>query len=215
MYQPAHHREDRLDVQHTLIRAHPLATLITLGAQGLVANPVPFMLDAEVAPHGLLRAHIARANGQWQDYDASVDALVIFQGPQAYVTPSFYATKHETGEVVPTWNYVTVHAYGPMRVIDDKAWLAAQVQALTSHKESDRPLPWAVSDAPERYIDKMLAAIIGIEIPIRRIEGKWKISQNRVEADRAGVAAGLAQSAATEDQHMAALVAAFDPKSRS
>ncbi|MGE0211913.1 MAG: FMN-binding negative transcriptional regulator [Parvibaculaceae bacterium] len=206
MYQPQHHREDRLDVQHALIRAHPLGTLVTLGSGGLFATQVPMILDAGEGPHGTLHAHIARANPQWKDFDPSVEALVIFQGPERYITPSWYATKATTGKVVPTWNYATVHAYGLLRIIEDRAWLAAQIQALTQAHESQRPAPWSVTDAPEPFIEAQLRGIVGFEIPISRIEGKWKVSQNRPEADRQGVIAGLSASDDTEALEMADLV---------
>jgi transcriptional regulator len=207
VYQPAHHREERLEVQHALIRAHPLGTLITLGADGLMANPVPFVLDESIGPRGLLRAHIARANPQWRDHDPSVAALVIFQGPQAYVTPSWYKTKEESGKVVPTWNYVTVHAYGRMAVIEDRAWILAQINALTEAMEKDRANPWSVADAPASFIETLLEQIVGLEIPIDRIEGKWKLSQNRPQADRDGVTAGLLASADPDHQALGKLMA--------
>ncbi len=212
MYQPAHHREERLDVQHALIRAHPLGTLITLGAEGLIANPVPFVLDDLIGPRGLLRAHIARANPQWRDHDPSVAALVIFQGPQAYVTPSWYKTKEESGKVVPTWNYATVHAYGRMAVIEDRAWLLAQINALTAAMEKNRANPWSPADAPAPFVEALLGQIVGLEIPIDRIEGKWKLSQNRPQADRDGVTAGLLASTDPADQAVGKLMAAPDLK---
>lgn len=210
MYQPAHHREESLGVQHELIHANPLGTLITLSAEGLNANPVPFLLDETVRPCGLLRAHVARANPQWRDYDPSVAALVIFQGPQAYISPSWYKTKTETGKVVPTWNYVTVQAYGRMTIIEDRAWLLRQVTALTDHMERGRAHPWSVADAPAPFIEAMLDQIVGIEIPIERIEGKWKLSQNRPQADRDGVAAGLSASPDGAQRAVAKLIAELD-----
>jgi transcriptional regulator len=215
MYQPAPHREERLEVQHALIRAHPLGTLITVGAGGLIANPVPFILNATASPMGLLQAHIARANPQWRDHDPSIAALVIFQGPQAYVTPSWYKTKEETGKVVPTWNYVTVHAYGHMTVNEDRAWLLSQITALTNAMEKSRARPWSVTDAPASFVEALLEQIVGIEIPITRIEGKWKLSQNRPQADYDGVVAGLSASAAAErsdHEAMAKLMSAPDSK---
>lgn len=211
MYQPPHHREDRLEVQHALIRAHPLGTLVTLGPGGLVANAIPFLLDASRGERGVLQGHLARANGQWRDFDPAVEALVIFQGAQSYVTPSWYATKRETGKVVPTWNYAVVQARGPIGIIEDRDWLAAHVAALTARHEMSRPQPWSVADAPPAFLESQLKGIVGLEIPIARIEGKWKVSQNRPERDRAGVAEGLLASASQDDRAMGALVAERDP----
>jgi transcriptional regulator len=191
MYQPPHFREDRLDVQHALIRAQSLGLLITAGPGGLQANHVPFLIDADGSEHGTLRAHLARANPQLGELAAVAECLVVFQGPQQYISPSLYPTKREHGKVVPTWNYITVHAWGRPQVIEDAAWLRRQVDDLTSHKEGSRPAPWSVSDAPEPYVAAQLKGIAGIEIPIARIEGKWKVSQNRPASDRAGVVAGL------------------------
>jgi transcriptional regulator len=190
MYQPPAFREDRPEVLHALMRAHPLGLLVTIAANGLVANAIPFVLDT-TSERGTLKGHLARANPQWRDFDASHEALVIFQGPQRYITPSWYATKRETGKVVPTWNYATVHAYGPLVVRDDRDWLAQQIRELTAMQETPRDAPWAVSDAPADFIASQIKGIVGLEIPISRIEGKWKVSQNRPEADREGVIAGL------------------------
>jgi len=208
MYQPPHFREDRLDVQHALVRANPLGILITLGADGLVANHIPFVLDADATPLGTLRCHVARANGQWSDLDPSLDALVVFQGADRYVTPSWYATKHETGKVVPTWNYAVVHAYGRARAMDDPAWVARQIAQLTAESEAGRAEPWRVTDAPAAFVAGQMKGIVGIEIEIARIEGKWKVSQNRPTADRVGVIAGLAADGDERSLAMAALVEA-------
>lgn len=204
MYQPAHFREDRLDVQHALMRAHPLGLLISSAADGFVANPIPFVLDGAAGKKGTLRCHVARANPQWQDLQTAADCLVVFQGADSYITPSWYKSKKEHGKVVPTWNYAMVQAWGRARVTQDAAWLKANVEALTRAHEAERPVPWEVSDAPTEFIDVMLRAIVGIEIEMTRIEGKWKVSQNRPEADRTGVYRGLK----VEDRNdMAALVA--------
>jgi len=211
MYQPPHHREDRLDVQHALIRAHPLGALVTYGAGGLSANLVPFLLDAEPAPNGRLRGHIARANPQWRDFDPEVEALVIFQGVEHYISPAWYAAKREHGKVVPTWNYVTVQVRGRMRAIEDRDWLAAQIAALTATHEGGRPEPWAVSDAPPAFVEAQIKGIVGLEIPIASIEGKWKVSQNRPAADRAGVVEGLCAVKEADADAMAKLVADFAP----
>lgn len=204
MYLPKHFEETRVDVLHGLIRAHPLGTLVTAGAGGLEANHVPFEIDPDPAPFGTLRAHVARANPVWRD--GAGDALVIFQGPESYVTPSWYPTKRESGKVVPTWNYVAVHAYGRLRAIDDPAWLRAFVTRLTDRHEARRAAPGKVSDAPGDYVDQLLAAIVGIELPVARLLGKWKVSQNRPAADRAGVVAGLEGDGGDAARAMAAAV---------
>lgn len=206
MYQPPHHREDRLDVQHALIRAHPLGLIISAGADGPIANPVPFLLDVEAAPKGVLRAHLARANRQWRDLAEGSPALVVFQGVDTYITPSWYETKKETGKVVPTWNYAIVQVRGPVRVIEDKEWLRSQIAALTAQHEGGRTEPWAVTDAPEDFLAAQLKGIIGIEMTIEAIEGKWKVSQNRPAPDRIGVAEGLAAEADPQAARMERLV---------
>jgi len=189
MYLPAHFEETRVDVLHALIREHPLGTLIVHGAQGLEANHIPFELDPEPGPFGTLRCHVARANPVWQSLPA--ESLVIFRGEEAYVSPAWYATKQQNGKVVPTWNYVAVHAYGAPRAVTDPVWLRRLVESLTDRHEAERTDRWRVDDAPGEYIDKMLTAIVGIELPISRLLGKWKLSQNRPPADREGVVTGL------------------------
>ena len=203
MYQPPHFREDRLEVQHQLIRAHPLGLVFTVGPAGLMANAIPFLVDADASAKGTLRGHFARANPQLGELAVVEECLVVFQGPQAYITPSWYATKRATGKVVPTWNYVTVHAWGRPAVRDDASWLRRQIEDLTRSREAGRAAPWRVSDAPEGFIAGQAKGIVGVEIVIARIEGKWKVSQNRPVEDRAGVVAGLRES----DQAMAQLVA--------
>ncbi len=189
MYQPPAFVEDRPDVLHAFIREHPLGLLITAGDGGIVANPVPFQLVVE-GEGVVLRAHLSRANPQLADLDGG-DCLVVFQGPHAYVSPSWYAAKAETHKVVPTWNYIVVQAHGRARRTDDAAWLRAQIEALTTTHEAGRSEPWAVSDAPDAFIAAQLKGIVGVEIPVTRLEGKWKLSQNRNAADRAGVTEGL------------------------
>ena len=206
MYQPPAFREDRIEVQHDLIRAHPLGLVVTAGPGGLMANAFPFLVDAGASTKGTLRGHLARANPQWHELATVDECLVVFQGPQAYISPSWYATKRETGKVVPTWNYVTVHAWGRPAVIEDAAWLRRQIDDLTRSRERARPAPWNVHDAPESFIDAQAKGIVGVEIAIARIEGKWKVSQNRPEADRAGVVAGL-HEAGGQSEPMARLVA--------
>ncbi|PWJ85930.1 PaiB family negative transcriptional regulator [Pseudaminobacter salicylatoxidans] len=212
MYQPPHFVETRLDVLHALIRAHPLGLLISNGTEdGITANPVPFLLDAGSAPHGRLRAHMAKANGQWRQIAENPDApvLVVFQGVDTYVTPSWYETKRETGKVVPTWNYAMVQVRGRARVIDDASWLAGQVSELTTAHEADRAEPWAVTDAPETFVRSQLKGIIGLEIEIAEISGKWKVSQNRPVADRSGVAGGLDTEPSPQAEEMARLVRSY------
>lgn len=182
MYLPTSFREERLEILHALIRAHPLATLITAGTGGLIANLVPFTL-VETGNQGTLRAHIAQANDQVDALKATPETLVIFHGPEAYVTPSWYPSKMEHGRVVPTWNYVVVQVRGTPKVIDDPAWLRAQIADLTAEQENQRSEPWKVGDAPRPFIENQMRAIIGVEIPISSIEGKWKLSQNRSAAD--------------------------------
>jgi transcriptional regulator len=193
MYEPPHHKETRPEVLHALIGKHPLGLLISSGAEGPVADAVPFLLDPGIGKFGRLRAHIARANPQAKLLgDGGHRVLVVFQGVDSYVTPSWYETKRETGKVVPTWNYVIVQASGSARLIDDRAWLAGQIAELTARHETGRAQPWKISDAPEPFIEAQLKGIVGIEIEIDDLSGKWKVSQNRPVADRAGVAEGLA-----------------------
>jgi len=206
MYLPKHFEETRVEVLHGLVRAHPLGALVTLGADGLEANHIPFEIDPDPAPFGTLRGHVARANPVWRELSRGADALAIFQGAATYVSPSWYPTKQEGGKVVPTWNYAVVHAYGPLRAVDDPAWLRAFVERLTNRHESGRTAPWHVTDAPADYVDKMVTAIVGIELPVTRLLGKWKTSQNRPARDRAGVVAGLEQDGGDAARAMAALV---------
>lgn len=192
MYQTNHFREDDLATQHGLIEAYPLGLLISAGDGGILANPIPFVLYRDEGPRGTLRCHLAKANAQWQALESSPSVLVVFQGSQGYVSPSWYATKAETEKVVPTWNYAIVQARGSARVIHEAAWLHANVSAITDQHEGKRPKPWAVTDAPEPFIAAQLKGIVGVEIPIDAISGKFKASQNRPMADRVGVAEGLA-----------------------
>jgi len=192
MYLPAHFSEARPDVLRAFVRDHPLGLLVTQNrAGGIDANSVPFILDADGEGPGVLRAHVARANALWSTARNDVDTLVVFQGPQGYVSPAWYPSKAEHGKVVPTWNYLMVQARGQLRAIEDRAWLRAFVTRLTNLHEGPRRAPWAVADAPADYIETMLGAIVGIELTLSSLVGKWKVTQNRSVADRAGVAAGL------------------------
>jgi transcriptional regulator len=191
VYVPAHFNEDRIDVLHGLVRASGLATLVSMTADGLIASHAPMMLDAEPAPYGTLIGHLAKANPHARSADPGVRTLVIFQGPEGYITPSYYAAKKEHGKVVPTWNYIAVHAYGTLEVFDDPTRLLAVVTRLTNRHETPRAQPWAVSDAPGDFVQGMLNGIVGIRMPIARLEGKVKMSQNRPAADQTGVVEGL------------------------
>jgi transcriptional regulator len=190
MYVPPQFAEQRTEILHAAIRRTGLANLVTLGPDGLLATPLPLMLDPEDGPFGTLYGHLARANPQWRHVPA-VDALAIFMGPDAYVSPSWYATKRETGKVVPTWNYITVHASGPVSFFEDATELLHVVTRLTERHEAARTEPWAVADAPAPFIASQLKGIVGFRMPITAIQGKWKMSQNRPVADREGVVAGL------------------------
>lgn len=207
MYNPPMFREDRVDVLHASMRAAPLANLVIAAGDGFEASPLPLLIDPEPAPLGTLSGHIARGNPLARGDGAM--ALAIFMGPDAYVTPSWYATKRETGRVVPTWNYVTIHAEGRLRFFDDPASLLALVKKLTGRHEAGRADPWSVEDAPADFIAAQLKGIIGFTLALTRLEGKWKMSQNRPAADRAGVIAGLRESG-RED--IAALIGADQPK---
>lgn len=200
MYETPLFRDDDLAAQQALIMASPLGLLISAGPDGLLANPIPFLLYADEGARGTLRCHVAKANGQWQALTEAPAALVVFQSTQSYISPNWYATKAETGKVVPTWNYAMVQARGSARVIHDADWLHANVTALTDQHESRQQKPWAVTDAPEPFIAAQLKGIVGIEIPIETISGKFKASQNRPMDDRLGVAAGLAAEGALEMQ---------------
>ena len=192
MFTPPHFEESRIDILHDLVRNHPLATVVTLSHDGrLVANHIPLLLCEKPEPFGTLQGHVARANPLWSDSRQDIESLAVFQGPDAYISPTWYATKKETGRVVPTWNYAVVHVYGYLHVIDDAAWLKSLVERLTTVHESGLVEPWSVSDAPAEFIQSRLGAIVGIEMVITRLQGKWKMSQNQPEANRAGVVEGL------------------------
>lgn len=213
MYLPKHFDEPRVDVMHGLMRAYPLATLVTLSSNGLDANHIPLQLAAGASPFGTLQGHIARANPLGREV-GKIDVLAIFQGPDAYISPSWYATKKATGKAVPTWNYAVVHAHGTLRVIDDALWVRAQIEALTMHNEAPFAHPWAVSDAPSDYTEKMIAAVVGIEIEITRLTGKWKVSQNQPAENRAGVLEALRNNGGDNAAAMAGLIEARAPQDR-
>ena len=207
MYLPAHFAETRTEVLHAAMRSHPLGTLVTLDADGaLQADPIPLLIEPGPAAHGTLRGHVARANPLWRRTRTETEVLVVFQGAQSYVSPGWYPSKAEHGKVVPTWNYIVVQARGRLRAVEDAEWLHALVSRLTERHEAPRAQPWGVGDAPPDYIATMLRAIVGVEIEITDLVGKWKVSQNRSAADRAGVAAGLA--ALSGDAQAAAMAVA-------
>jgi transcriptional regulator len=206
MYIPRHNEEKRVSVMHSLMLSRPLGTLVTLGASGLFASHIPMILEDDGSQFGILKGHISRANTQWRDFVPTVDALAIFAGHQHYISPNWYPETKEHGQEVPTWNYVVVHAYGPLKVIRDDHWLLTNVEKLTNIHEAASPIPWKVSDAPEDFIQSQLKGIVGLELPIQRLEGKWKVSQNRTERERNGVVDGLAKLNTPESLAMKALV---------
>ena len=204
MYTPRHNVEERVEVLHALVQAHPLGTWTLFDGDDLVTNHVPFLIDPGRGPFGTLVGHVARANPVWKAPVSAVRSVVSFQGPQAYVTPSWYPSKLEHGKTVPTWNYAVVHARGVPSFLHDRAWLHAHVSALTDAHEAAEPAPWAVTDAPADFVERQLGAIVGVEIPIGRLLGKWKTSQNRSAADRAGVVEGLRRRGDAESAELVA-----------
>ena len=205
MYRPPAFREEDLPTLQAALRDSGLATLVSVGANGLIATPLPLLYDPAPAPWGMLLGHVAKANPHWREASAGAESLALFQGPDAYITPSWYAAKREHGKVVPTWNYVAIHAYGRVEFFEDAARLHALVTRLTRKFEGRRAAPWAVTDAPEPFIASQIKGIVGVAFTITRLEGKWKMSQNRPAADRAGVVAGLEAEGRPE---VAAVVAA-------
>ena len=194
MYIPKQFEETNIDVLHRLIQAKPLATLVTLKDGMIEANHIPLVFTGSTSALGVLSGHVARANTIWKDHPEDREVLAIFQGAESYITPSWYVSKAESGKVVPTWNYVSVHAKGRMRVIQEPEWMLTQLNALTDHNEARFAHPWSVSDAPSEFTEKLLVAIVGIQIEITDLKGKWKISQDKSQRDRAAVAAGLAHN---------------------
>ena len=210
MYIPRSNAEERVDVMLDYIEAHPLGALVTISSEGLFATHLPLLIDRTRGELGTLQGHLARANPHHR-HRATAEALVIFSGPDAYITPSWYAAKQEHGKVVPTWNYVAVHAYGTLTFIDDESFLRPHLRALVTRHESGRDAPWAIDDAPDQYIDQQLRAIVGVEVAIAHLEGKWKMSQNRSSADIDGVVHGLGASTNPVDRVVAEVVAERKP----
>jgi transcriptional regulator len=205
MYRPDHFRVEDLAEMHALMRARPFATLVSSAASGLYATHLPTVLKRD-GEFGAIECHLARANPHWKDLAAGGEALMIFHGPDAYITPNWYATKAETGKAVPTWNYIAVHAYGKPQVMQDKDWLRRHVEELTVQQEAGEAHPWKVGDAPESYIDVMLRGIVGFRFDIARLEGKWKMNQNRELRDRVTTAEGLERRGQGEDAQVAAVM---------
>lgn len=203
VYLPPHFEVTDPDVLGDVIAASPLGMLVTVGSQGLAANHIPFVLDRAAGEHGRLLGHVARNNDVWHDHDPAHGALVVFQTADAYISPNWYVTKRTTHEVVPTWNYAVVHAYGSIIVHDDAKWVRGQAGMLTKRIESSQPVPWKMADAPRPYTDAQLQEIVGIEIPIHKSVGKFKASQNRDAADLAGAIEGLRATSIPENEAMA------------
>lgn len=212
MYVPPHFREQRLPTLQEAIRQSRIATLVTMGADGLIASHLPLLLDPEPAPYGTLRGHVARANSQWRDSKGEVEALAIFMGAEAYISPAWYPSKRADGKVVPTWNYVAIHAYGRITFFEDPARLLALVTALTQSHEGKRADPWAVSDAPADYIQARLKGIVGFELPIVRLEGKWKMSQNQPAENREGAREGLRREGGAPEEIVADAMTRLEKK---
>lgn len=202
---PQHQFTDR-EAIHALMARHPLGAWVCHGRESLIANHLPFFLDRSRGPHGTLMGHVSRANMVWRELGPATPSVVMFQGPQAYITPGWYPGKAAHGEVVPTWNYVVAHAHGVAQAIDDRGWLLDMLNRLADVHEARRPAPWRVGDAPSSYIDKLLRAIVGIEIPIERLEGKLKASQDEAMPDRLGTVRGLREAVSDEAGRMADLV---------
>jgi transcriptional regulator len=203
---PKHFEERDPERLRRFIQRHPLGSLVTATESGLDANHIPFVFADTGSAVGTLHAHIARANPLWREGVRDAATLVIFQGPDSFISPSWYPSKPENARVVPTWNYAVVHVHGVLRFVDDPAWVRLHVEALTREHEEKRDSPWAVTDAPADFVEKMVAAVVGIEISVTELVGKWKVSQNRSISDRVGVAEALEREAAPSGAEMAALI---------
>lgn len=206
MYIPKHFEEPKLEVMYGLISECPLATLVTSTQNGLNANHIPMLLFEDGSEYGALQCHVARANPIWKEGSDGSEALAIFHGSEAYISPNWYATKSETGKVVPTWDYAVVHAYGTLKVMDDAVWVRSLIERLTTKQESSYETPWKLTDAPEGYIEKLITAVVGIEIKITKLEGKWKVSQNQSLQNKESVISGLKERGKPDDLKMAELV---------
>jgi transcriptional regulator len=214
MYLKSQFEETRIDVLRDLIETHPLGTFIVSVDSEVLVEHMPFLISRDGGKFGTLTGHFPRANRVWEALDGRRQAIIVFHGANSYVTPSWYPSKKEHGRVVPTWNFVVVHARGRPRVIDDRRWLLEHLNALTDAHESNRPGRWALSDAPEAYVGRMVESLVGMAMPVETLIGKWKLSQNRPDADRAGVAAGLASLGGESAAEMARLVREYLLKRR-
>jgi transcriptional regulator len=206
MYVPKAFEENRIDVMHRLIRENPLASLVVQTAGGMEANHIPLHVKMDGSEFGTLVGHIARANPLWKIFNADAQVLIIFQGANTYISPSWYATKKENGKVAPTWNYTVVHASGFMRAIEDPVWIRELLEMLTDEHEAQFTTPWSVGDAPADYVEKLIGAVVGIEISVSTMIGKWKVSQNQPENNRKSVIESLTSSSSPQHQHMAELI---------
>lgn len=197
MYTPVHFEASRPEALHQLIAQHPLGILVTHSAGGLDANHLPFEFDPQAGEHGILRAHVARNNPIWQEMQNGDPVLVVFRAEHAYISPNWYPSKHESHKQVPTWNYKVVHAHGTLTVRDDERFVRGLVARLTRTHEANQPQPWKMTDAPAGYIDSMLQAIVGIEVHVTRLEGKFKLSQNKESRDKIGAGRALIEQGDT------------------
>ena len=213
MYIPALNREEDISELRRFVQSNPLCTLVSMANQGLIASHIPIVLHESASGFGVLRGHVARANSHWRDLNADVESLAIFTGPQHFISASWYPGKNTHGREVPTWNYVAVHAYGHLRVVEDQDWLLAHLKTLVDENERIVEVPWSVSDAPPDYIANQMRAIVGFELEVSRVEGKWKASQNRTDEDAAAVMAGLRTLGTPSSEVMQELIKQRRPRS--
>jgi len=200
---PKSNQETNISTLHSVIKENPFAAWTTISEGKITANHIPFVLDENKGEFGTLTGHVARANPIWKTFSKDLESVIIFQGDHSYITPSWYPTKKEHGKAVPTWNYAVVHAYGNPNVIEDREWLLTHVNELTDTHESNQKQPWKVSDAPDEYINKLVKAIVGIEIPINRLVGKIKLGQNRSKSDQLGMVEGLSNEDSSQARSLA------------
>lgn len=206
MHQRKDFQENNLELQHAHIQKHPLATVISMGIEGIVVNHFPLVLSDQKTGNGTLQGHVARANTFWKDFDRTIDVMAVFHGVDHYITPTYYPSKIEHDKVVPTWNYAVVHASGPLHIIQDKDWILKHLNELTDSHEKENEVPWSVDDAPQNFIDVQLRGIVGFEIPISKIVGAMKMSQNKNEKDSVGIMQGLRENGSTAGSKIAKIV---------